>query len=253
MIVRATPVTVVSFGRSEIGLVRPNNEDCWASISEKNFYILADGMGGHRAGEIAARETVDKLSEQIRKNLNLSKGTVKEHRQQIRELIQEVNHAVFLKSKTDEELKGMGTTLCCTYFHEKGVVFAHVGDSRIYRFNRNSLKQLTRDHSLVYEMIELGELSERSAGEVTYKNIITRAIGTSAKVDVSIGISEFEDDDLFMMCSDGLSDLLPTEDMEKIIQNTSSVKETVDRLIEAAIERGGIDNVTVLVMCVETK
>ena len=243
--------TVNFFGRSDIGLVRQNNEDVWEALVENSFYILADGMGGHRAGEVASRETVEQLSHQVRKNQ--FSGTIREQKKQISDIIQKVNHHVYQKSRSDSELRGMGTTLCCTYFHPKGVIFAHVGDSRIYRFSRNRLEQLTRDHSLVSEMIELGELSERSAEDVTYKNIITRAIGTTPKVEASMGISEFEENDLFMMCSDGLSDLLSTEEMEEIMQDSDVLEIAVDRLIKTAINRGGIDNVTVLLMRVEKK
>jgi protein phosphatase len=207
---------VSSFGRSDVGLVRDNNEDVWESLSDHHFYILADGMGGHSAGEVAARETVDRLSQRVRNSLASQKGCLDSSAGLINDLIQQVNYDVYQKSRTDSELRGMGTTLCCTYFHEKGVVFAHVGDSRIYRFHRNQLEQLTRDHSLVTEMIDLGELSEKSADEVQYKNIITRAIGTEPYVDVSIGISEFAENDLFLMCSDGLSDLLSSKMIENI-------------------------------------
>lgn len=249
MAVRHTSYKISSFGRSEIGLVRENNEDAWESISELQFFILADGMGGHRAGEVAARETVDRLSLLVRKSFN--KESLKDHDSLIHDLIQKVNYDVYQKSRSDSDLRGMGTTLCCIYFHEKGVMFAHVGDSRIYRFHKNKLQQLTRDHSLVTEMIDLGELHERNAEGVNYKNIITRAIGTEPNVEISMGISESEENDLFLMCSDGLSDLLSPKMIENILEEADNLEITVNNLINAAMKLGGRDNVTVVLMRIE--
>jgi serine/threonine protein phosphatase PrpC len=251
MTVRSTLYKVSSCGRSDVGLVRQNNEDAWEILCEQQFYILADGMGGHRAGEVASRETVDGLSKHVRNALKSTKGDIDLHVAIINDIIQKVNHDVYQKARSDSELRGMGTTLCCTYFHEKGVVFAHVGDSRIYRFHDKKLYQLTRDHSLVAEMIDLGELSEKNVSGVNYKNIITRAIGTEPSVEVSIGISEFYENDLFMMCSDGLSDLLSPTMIENILKKAVDLRDTVDQLIDAAIERGGKDNVTAVLMRVE--
>jgi serine/threonine protein phosphatase PrpC len=251
MAVQLTSYKISSFGRSDIGLVRENNEDVWESLADQQFFILADGMGGHLAGEVAAREAVDGLSQLVRKSFKAPKDSVEDYARLIHEFIQQVNGDVYKKSRSDIDLRGMGTTLCCTYFHENGAVFAHVGDSRIYRFNRNGLEQLTRDHSLVTEMIDLGELSEKNLDGVTYKNVITRAIGTTSHVEVSIGISEFEENDLFMMCSDGLSDLLTPQMIEDILKDTEDLEKTVDRLIGAAIELGGKDNITAVLMRVE--
>jgi serine/threonine protein phosphatase PrpC len=251
MAVQLTSYKIASFGRSDIGLVRENNEDVWESLADHHFYILADGMGGHLAGEVAARETVDGLSQLVRKSFKTPNGSIEDYARLIHELIQKVNGDVYQKSRSDTDLRGMGTTLCCTYFHENGVVFAHVGDSRIYRLHQNKLEQLTRDHSLVTEMIDLGELSERNVDGVNYKNIITRAIGTCSHVEVSIGISEFEENDLFMMCSDGLSDLLSSKMIEDILKDSDNLQQTVDQLIDAAIEHGGNDNVTAVLMRVE--
>lgn len=253
MTVRSILYQVSSCGRSDIGLVRQNNEDAWESLSEQQFYILADGMGGHRAGEVASKETVDRLSQHVRNTLKSTKGNIDQHVAIINDIIQKVNHDVYQKARSDSELRGMGTTLCCTYFHKEGVVFAHVGDSRIYRFHNNKLYQLTRDHSLVAEMIDLGELSEKNVSGVNYKNIITRAIGTEPFVEVSIGISEFYENDVFMMCSDGLSDLLSLKMIENILKESKDLKVTVDQLIDAAIERGGKDNVTAVLMRVENR
>ncbi len=251
MTVRSIAYKITSFGRSDIGLVRHNNEDVWDSLSEQKFYILADGMGGHRAGEVAARETVERLSRYIRQSPKINKGSLDEDVEIILDLIQKVNQDVYLKARSDSDLRGMGTTLCCTYFHEKGVVFAHVGDSRIYRFHGKKLDQLTRDHSLVTEMIDLGELSAKNVDGVPYKNIITRAIGTEPIVKVSIGISEFAENDQFMMCSDGLSDLLSPKKIETILKSTQDLQSKVDQLIDAAIDLGGKDNITAVLMRVE--
>ena len=242
---------VSSFGRTDIGLVRQNNEDVWKSLSDHRFYILADGMGGHKAGEIAAKETVDRLSINVEKLLKSPKKQIKQQVNLIRDIILKVNKEVYEKSREGPELHGMGTTLCCTYFHDQGVIFAHVGDSRIYRFDGKELHQLTRDHSLVNEMIDLGELSERNVAGVSYKHRITRAIGTEPHVEVAIQISHYDHDDLFLMCSDGLSDMISPKMIENILKESVDLQGTIDRLINAAIEQGGKDNITAVLMRIE--
>lgn len=241
---------VKSHGLTDVGLIRENNEDVWGAVISKNFFVLADGMGGHKAGEVAASETVSKLTQLIERSLG-GNPTLSEAQKLIEESIHQVNHEVYQKSCSDEELRGMGTTLCCLYFHEEGVVFAHVGDSRIYRLRKKRLKQLTQDHSLVTEMIELGEISERKAEKVGYKNIITRAVGAEPKVKPVVSIIDIAHEDRFLMCSDGLTDLLTKQQIEKYMSYLSDPKEIVEGLVDSALSKGGHDNVTVVVMHVE--
>jgi serine/threonine protein phosphatase PrpC len=224
-------------GISDIGLSRPNNEDVWAALPELGFFALADGMGGHQAGEIAAKEAIEKLfcsfrpSEDPIAALHLA--------------IEQANKTVFEKGRACEQLNGMGTTLCCLYWTSKAVVYAHVGDSRIYRFRNAKLEQLTEDHSLFSRLRLLGK---PPSDTYPYKNVITRAIGTSRKVTPEISLTSFEPNDLFLLCSDGLSDSLTIQDMEKVIQRSDTLQNAASRLIEKAKIKGSSDNITVLLV-----
>jgi PPM family protein phosphatase len=242
--------TISIYGASDVGLVRQNNEDFWAQIPEEQFCALADGMGGHQAGEIAARETVSRLCQLLHKQLTVASKTLEEVKQLFYILIQEVNQFIFRMGTESQELRGMGTTLCFLYFHPEGLIYGHVGDSRIYRLRRSQLEQLTHDHSLLREMIDLGQLNEQQAGEFAYKNIITKAIGTEPYVEPSIENSAIEAGDLLLMCSDGLTDLLTHEEIEYILAQTPE-NEMPKQLVKKAKLRGGYDNITVVLVKVQ--
>lgn len=253
MVVHIMRYKVVAIGLSDIGRVRQNNEDVWAEIPKLHCYILADGMGGHQAGEVAAREAVNLFCELV-KDINKDSSdhiSLQELRRTISWVIEEVNAAIYKMGRTDKELRGMGTTLCCLYFHYDGLVFAHVGDSRIYRIRHNHMTQLTKDHSLLRQLIEMGQVTEQRAPEFIYKNIITKAIGTEASVEPSVHTTNLEMNDLFLMCSDGLSDLLTTKEMEEIINQSSSLEKAAELLVAKANEFGGHDNITIVLAKVQ--
>lgn len=248
------PYTYVASGLSDVGLVRENNEDVWAEIEELNFFVLADGMGGHQAGEVASREAVSHLLRLMRKAFKTTKRkSVKDAAKAIKQAISHVNTLVYKIGRAHEELRGMGTTLCAVLLHEEGVVLAHVGDSRIYRLRGASLELMTKDHSLFRELVDLGQLSEQFAPDFAYKNIITKAIGTEPHVEASVEVTDIKIDDCFLLCSDGLSDLLSIKEIEEIMQKNLNVDALAQTLIQAAKERGGIDNVTVVLIKVNEK
>lgn len=246
------PITFFSYrveacARSDIGLVRDNNEDVWAILPEHKAYLLADGMGGHAAGEIAAQKAIDVLTALIKKNFSTKKKVgLKDTLKRLDFLIRQTNAAVHEKAQSDKEFKGMGTTLCCAYFHDEGLVYAHVGDSRIYRLHDDRLTQLTQDHSLVTELIELGELNARQAKGCDYKNVITRAIGTGFSVNPTVANCDLALGDQILMCSDGLSDMLTLIEIETILLNSLTLDKAVSTLIEKAKDRGGNDNITII-------
>lgn len=252
MVVQVMPYKILAFGLTDVGLVRENNEDAWGAVPELGFFVLADGMGGHQAGEVASHEAVTTISNLIKKSLgrrkNISYGdTLKA----IQKAIGEVNKVVYEHSRQDPELRGMGTTLCCLQFHEQGLIYAHVGDSRIYRLRDRQLTQITTDHSLMRELIDLGQLSEGEAPEFLYKNILTKALGTEPSVDPTINACEINNNDTYLMCSDGLSDLVTREEMEKILNKKHNVEQCVRHLIEAAKSKGGYDNITIVIVRLE--
>ncbi len=241
---------VTAYGISDVGRVRQNNEDTWAALPEIDFYILADGMGGHQAGEVASHLAVESLIKLAKNNWGTesSKHSFHDMRKIVKHAIEHVNAKVFKMSRTESHLKGMGTTLCCVLFHDKGVVYAHVGDSRIYRLRGHELEQLTKDHSLYRELIDQGHLAEKQLPDFLYKNIITKAIGTEPHVEPSVHLTDIEDADIYLMCSDGLSDLLTTNEIQNILNQESSIEASAKELVATANARGGYDNVTVTIM-----
>lgn len=245
------PAKVVAYGLSDIGLVRQNNEDVWLEMPEERFYILADGMGGHQAGEIAAKEAVVALSDAFKKAFKKGSKATKDlvdAQHYIEKGIQHANNVVYKMSRIHESLRGMGTTLCCIYFHEQGLVIGHVGDSRIYRLRGKELVQLTEDHSLLRELVEQGQLSEQQAGDFLYKNIITKAIGTEPFVEPTVNLEDVEKGDKFLMASDGLTDLLSSEEIETILNEIPDNQQAAKQLVSAAKSNGGHDNITVLLI-----
>ena len=244
---------LTSAGISDIGLVRQNNEDVWKQLPKKRFYFLADGMGGHKAGEVAAKEAIAKLVDIIETDPRFSESDLAmDHaRSLISHAIQDANTHVYNLGRKDPELRGMGTTLCCLYFHPEGLIYAHVGDSRIYRLRNKKLQQMTKDHSLLRELLELGQLKENQAEDFAYKNIITKAIGTEAHVHPSVRLIDVANDDIYMMCSDGLSDMVKKEEMEVILNKKITLKEITEQLVALANEHGGNDNITIVTVKVQ--
>lgn len=243
---------IISTGLSDKGLVRENNEDFWAQLPQIHFYALADGMGGHQAGEVASHEAIRVLCSHIKTTLAGKKGVVAQDIQlALRHAIEEANSAVYEKGFSNEKFAGMGTTLCCIQFMSQKAIYAHVGDSRIYRFRKGKLQLLTSDHSLLKELMDLGQLGQYQIAEFLYKNILTRAVGTEPAVEPSIAECDIQEDDVFMMCTDGLSDLLFLEEIEAIIQKTPAIQDAIQNLIAAAKEKGGYDNITAVMMKIQ--
>ena len=234
-----------SFGLSDIGVSRTNNEDAWVSLPEVGFFALADGMGGHQAGEVAAQETIEFLSTYASK-IETSDPT---------ELIIEMRHAIEKASRRIHqlgakfaELQGMGTTLCCLMWREQTIVYAHVGDSRIYRYRKKKLELLTQDHSFLAKWLEFGKLAEECETPYPYKNVITRAIGGPGKANPEIVVAPHQMGDLYFLCSDGLSDVLSLEEMEQILNQFSDLAIAARQFIEVAKIKGSFDNMTILMV-----
>lgn len=244
---------LTSHGQTDVGLVRQNNEDFWEQLPQDSFYILADGMGGHQAGEIAARDTVVHMCTLVQKKITpvISNSTLDESKALLRRAIRHVNCGVFKKSRECPEFRGMGTTLCCLLFKDDQALYAHVGDSRIYLYRNFSLTQLTKDHSLLSQLMDQGQISEYDAPDFAHKNIITKAIGTEPKIEPTIQCIDIKEGDIFLMCSDGLSDLVSQDEIEEIVGCAPSINEAVSQLIAEANTKGGSDNITVVITKVE--
>jgi protein phosphatase len=254
MVLKHAPYTIASYGLSDPGLVRENNEDVWGCLPGHHFYVVADGMGGHQAGEVAAREAVIFLCTELRKILDtqaLADRPAEDVMAHIRSCVEDTNQFIYELSTSHELLGGMGTTLCCLYFHKDYVIWGHVGDSRIYRLRKGRLEQLTQDDSLLRELTDGGRLVEYDADEFAYKNIITKAIGTEQAVSPAMNCAIVEPHDLFLLCTDGLSELLAKEEIEAHLNQPYTVEEKVRALIAAAKQKGGYDNITTVLVEVE--
>jgi serine/threonine protein phosphatase PrpC len=239
---------IESYGLSDIGLSRSNNEDVWAEIPEIYFYTLADGMGGHQAGEVAAKEAVMELCDVVDDLFTITaKPSSHTLLETLKKGFRESNRWVRSLATQHPELNGMGTTLCCFCVYEKDLYYAHVGDSRIYQY-RERLTQLSEDHSLRQALLSSGELDAEAAANFRYKNIITRAIGTAPKVEASIGITKVQMGDIYFLCSDGLSDFVSCKQIESILSKSSSIKEASLELVEAAKNGNSNDNISIVMI-----
>jgi protein phosphatase len=241
---------VESYGISDVGLVRSNNEDVWAELPDLRFFALADGMGGHKAGEVAAAETVKRLCSLI-SELSKKSADTEERAKKLKEAIEQVNKEVYLLSLKNEQYAGMGTTLVCFQQVSDQLIIAHVGDSRIYRFRKKTLTQLTKDHSLRQELLFKGDLSAASPF-FAFKNIVTRAMGTHSQVQPEVDILQIQPDDIYFLCSDGLTDELSFEKIKSIVTGAKTIKEASDNLVAAAKAHGGSDNITIVMVKVLT-
>ena len=223
---------IKAFGFSDIGIKRPNNEDAWLSLPEKRFFALADGMGGHNAGEVASKETISSLRLLAEEKFG-STPFSKELITLLENAFHEANQRVWMLGQKNKEYYGMGTTLCVLYLYKDAVIYAHVGDSRIYRYRKKEIILLTEDH------IHTNTAKRR---------ILTRAIGTSSKTTPAIASASAIKGDIFFMCSDGLTDFVSELEIEEILKKSRSLKKAVFRLIEKAKEKGSNDNITILMI-----
>ncbi len=227
--------------RSDTGRRRSGNED--SSYVRVPLFMIADGMGGAQAGEVASRLAVEAFA-----------GGLPEGPEPVTErlasLITSANTEVHSASEGSADLAGMGTTCTAAYLGEREIVIAHVGDSRCYRLRGGSFEQLTDDHSLVGELVRRGQLTDEEADSHPQRSIITRALGPEPDVEVDRFAVPAADGDLYLLCSDGLTDMLADERIAELLSQPSSLAERADALVEAANEAGGRDNITVVVFAV---
>lgn len=234
-------------GQTDPGLVRKNNEDAWGAVEKEYFFALADGMGGHRAGDVAAHEAIDAVCS-IMRSEHHEKDRIADLRHHLYQTIREVNAIVYSISVSNSSLRGMGTTLCCLQVHPEGVVYGHVGDSRIYRLRDHRLLLLTKDHSLMHELIDLGQLEHEESVQFGHRNVITKAIGSDLEVEPTVDVIDFKKGDLFLLCSDGLTDMLPEGEILLHLNQKAPLSEIAENLVEAANHAGGHDNITVVLV-----
>lgn len=245
-------------GCTDTGRVREQNEDAIASDENQGIVVLADGMGGCQAGEVASALAVDLIVEmlthpftswfQSSKNQESNKGFQKTTLQ-LKQVIQKTNRKLYKFATGKKQFQGMGTTVVVAIFFEQWVGIAHVGDSRLYRLRDGDLCQLTRDHTVVQELVDAKLLSPQQASHDSRKHLITRALGIEKKVLIDLQEQEVFTQDLYLLCSDGLYDMLEDHEIKSVLTDTSlSLQQAAHLLIDMANEKGGEDNISLLIV-----
>jgi PPM family protein phosphatase len=226
--------TVTLYARSDIGLARSNNEDSFFTDVGRGLAVVADGMGGHAGGEVASKLAVETISDGLKGGDSFWPfGRAQRERTQVLDAIRLANQRVRAAAAKDSTLAGMGTTIVVLWIKNARAHIAHVGDSRIYRYRRGGLVQLTRDHSWPSE-------------EAAMRNVLTRAIGAEQSVDIDHRLIEVSPGDVFLLCSDGLTRPVPDETIAQTLGETKNGDRAAERLIELARANGAPDNVTVV-------
>lgn len=237
-------------GLTDPGRVRQKNEDSIATWPEGGLAVLADGMGGHQAGEIASRIAVDMITQHFMDVFaRAQRGGASVGIEAITESIALANRAILERARMQPEYAGMGSTIVVAVFREGKIAVGHVGDSRLYRFRAGRLKQLTQDHSVVQELVARGMYTPEEARLSVGKNLVTRALGVDPEVAVDVSEHETEDADLYLLCSDGLNDVVTDAEIERILeQPQQTLDATVGILVSLANQRGGPDNISVILV-----
>lgn len=243
-----------SVGLSDVGRVREHNEDTIGVDADIGLMVLADGMGGYNAGEVAsgiAVKTIMSLVKEACAQHNMSPIDAETGLSRpsivLRDAIIRANKIIFQTAKTQPQCEGMGTTIVACMFADNKVSVAHVGDSRLYRLRANHFEQLTLDHSLLQELVDRGFYSQAEAARATNKNYVTRALGVEPTVDVEIHEHVAQKGDVYVLCSDGLSDMVEDDDIHLTISTFSANLETVAKqLIQLSNDNGGRDNVSLI-------
>ncbi len=235
-----------AYALTDVGVKRKTNQDYVYINNTKvgclpNLFIVADGMGGHKAGDIASRLAVESLIEFV------ENSNEKEPFKLFGKGIEIANEKILEEARNDLELQGMGTTLVVATLIEKKLYVANIGDSRLYLI-RDELMQITKDHSYVEEMLKRGQIDESEARTHEKKNVITRAVGADVCMSADYFEVDIKEGDKFLMCSDGLTNMLLDEEIFEIISSNKDVKMSVDMLIEEANKKGGKDNIAIVLV-----
>ena len=239
---------------TDTGMVRDHNEDAIGTNQDMGLMVLADGMGGYNAGEVASGIAVQTISElaaeganrEERNDIDPNTGMM---RQTIvlRDAIARANKIIYQTAQSQTHCEGMGTTLVAAMFYDDRISIAHVGDSRAYRLRNEKFEQLTMDHSLLQELVDRGFYSEEEAQRSTNRNYVTRALGVEPTVEVEVQEYEVLPDDIYLLCSDGLPDMVEDEDIHLTISTFNASLDVVgQQLVQVANDNGGRDNVSVM-------
>jgi len=228
---------------TDVGLRRRINEDRYALAPELGLYLVADGMGGHTAGQVASELAADAALQAIR----ALEGASASLAEKLRYAVASANRAIYTMAREKPELAGMGTTLVCLLSGQGRAALAHVGDSRAYLVRGERIRQLTDDHSIVGELLRRNEISEDAAKEHPHRHVLTRALGVRRAVEPDLAELTPQAGDLFVLCSDGLTNHVEDHEIAKAVTQEEDLQEACERLIDLANGRGGEDNTTIIV------
>lgn len=234
--------------RTDVGVVRSGNEDAYLMLADRGLFVVADGMGGHAAGEVASDMATRLVAEGYKPVRGMSDD---ELMAQMVAAIRAANAAIFERTLQEHDKRGMGTTATVLALLPRRYLIGQVGDSRAYVLRGGVMTQITKDHSYVQEQVDAGRLTPEEARVHPYANVITRCVGSSGDVVPDLYIGTLEAGDLVLLASDGLTGMVEDEDLQEILEKGGSLEERVDRMIEEANRRGGLDNITVILVKVE--
>lgn len=228
---------MISLGISKTGLVRQRNEDRF--YAQGPLLIVADGMGGYTGGEYASTMVVDTIVDVVNEATEMSTEVLKN-------AILKANRMVYEKSQSYKELEGMGTTAVVAYVQEDTLYWAHVGDSRLYLYGQDGLHRMTKDHSMVQQLVEAGTITEEDVIHHPKRNMLTRAIGVYETVEVDTGVVEVHQNDRILLCSDGLSGYIEKSKIEQVLSEKNNESRALEDLVHLVYDAGARDNVTIV-------
>lgn len=238
---------MVSGAVSDIGKAREKNQDAYYASNDLSLplYMVADGMGGHNAGEIASTMAMNIIKKNFFENKEqlTDKETIFGI---IKKSIEEANTKIYLKSLENENCKGMGTTITLAYIFKNEIFIGHVGDSRAYLIRNGNIIQITEDHSFVNELVKIGSITKEEAINHPKKHMITRAVGSSSVIEMDLIVRSYEENDILLLCSDGLSNMLKEFEISQVFDTEKDIQKACETLAQMANQKGGHDNITVV-------
>lgn len=240
---------ITAAGRTDVGVIRSGNEDSFRMIPDRGIFVVADGMGGHAAGEVASEMAVRIVADEIQSLRGLAEPQVAER---VRAAIRTANGAIFQRTLTEHDKRGMGTTVTALTLYQNRFLVGQVGDSRAYLLRDTHLSQVTKDHSYVQEQVDAGYLTPEQARTHPYSNVITRCVGANSDVMPDIYVGTVKPLDVFLLASDGLTGMLEDYQLAELLAPERMPQDEVDALIAEANRHGGLDNITAIIVRIDS-
>lgn len=234
--------------KTDVGQSRENNQDSYyiSSTADQPLFIIADGMGGHKAGEIASKMAIETVSNSLKKDLIDLELDDEEIKNKIENSIHQANEDIFKKSQEFEKFSGMGTTVTLAFIKDGKIFVGHAGDSRAYIYKDSNLSQITEDHTLVAELVKNGSINKEEARNHPQRNFITRAVGSSEEIKVDLVVEYGGKEDILLLCTDGLTTMLTDDEIKECLYKYDNVQIACEELVKYANNKGGFDNITIL-------